>query len=246
MNTGNNIVGIYLGDGPTEYWDETTVNGGSENWALEISYQFAKNGFNVFLFGLFKNEHTFNGVNFIPYEKYKNICVVAEFDYFICSRRVDCIIQELKAKHIYLMLHECGIYGVQKGGKIPNFDRIEKVFVLSEFHKKWLMKAFNVPEYKIYKTFNGIDQTLYENVEFEDKKNLMIWSSVQKRGLKFFIDRVYPKIKEEVPDFKVKVCSYTECENVYNGGIEGIDVIGRQTHEKLFFTKNQIEQQKLM
>lgn len=36
----------------------------------------------------------------------------------------------------------------------------------------------------------------------------MVWSSHKTRGLQFFCERIFPKIKEKVKDFSLYVCSY--------------------------------------
>ena len=90
---------------------------------------------------------------------------------------------------------------------MTSLKRIDKIFVLSNYHKEYFCKKYG-EEYrnKIKISMNGIHNELYK--KNNNKENSMIWSSCYERGLEFFINYVLPKIKKEIPDFKLKVCSY--------------------------------------
>ena len=57
----------------------------------------------------------------------------------------------------------------------------------------------------------------------------MVWSTCFERGLDFFVDFVFHKIKREVPDFELKLCSY----NDYNKRYNGIAYLGKLSKEEL-------------
>jgi glycosyltransferase involved in cell wall biosynthesis len=101
------------------------------------------------------------------------------------------------------MIHDVWISGD------PNFDimpwRIQGYAYLSEWHKDFLKQHHKMPEDKMFLTANGIDQTLYADVDTYEKKNQTVYSSSLDRGLYQFL-MMLPEIRKSVPDFKVIVC----------------------------------------
>ncbi len=65
--------------------------------------------------------------------------------------------------------------------------------------------------------------SLYRNVDFCDKRNMMVWSMALNRGMTFFGKYVLPKILKDVPDFELNICSY-------NLDIKGILPEGPNVH----------------
>jgi hypothetical protein len=111
------------------------------------------------------------------------------------------------------MSHEIGIFN-KYWGNFETFeglkmDKVKKIGVLSEWHKKATLKLYpQLREDQLFITHNGIDQSLYENVDHHAKRNMMVWSTALNRGMTFFGKYVLPKILKEVPDFELNICSY--------------------------------------
>lgn len=216
------VIGIYCGGLTYNYnkkWDSTVVRtepcGGSETWTVEVASKLNSYGFHVIVFCNCEYWHfDQEGIEYVPYTLFRPRCGYQHFDYFISSRLINGIIDELSCDNIYIMTHErCGIFDKYWGNfakpeDIP-LDRVKKVVVLSEWNKRELLKAYpNIPENKIMVTFNGIDTGNYDNVEDYEKSNKMLWSTCLDRGITFFGEYVIDKIKAEVPDFELGICSY--------------------------------------
>ncbi len=213
-------IGIYDGSYFNVKFDEkSTFLGGSETWMLEIAKSLAKLGHEVFLFGNF-DFHTYGTIYFLKKSNLKEICEIVDFDKFIFSRGIENI-SYIKSKNISLIVHDelpCSGFNY--------FDKLNKIYLLSDYHKKLFIKNYGNAE-KTEITFNGINLDLYDKKEI--KTNSMVWSSCFERGLDFFINYVYPKIKKEVPDFELKICNY----NKYNVNYPNIKYLGQLSKNDL-------------
>ena len=214
------VIGIYCGDFTYNgtQWNSVTVRtngaGGSEIWAVELASAFYKLGFHVIVFcncpeWWFDPE----GVEYVPYWMFDSRRQYQHFDYFISSRRAEEITPDFECPNIYLMSHEIGIFN-KYWGNFETFeglkmDKVKKIGVLSEWHKKATLKLYpQLRDGQLFITHNGIDQSLYENVDHHAKRNMMVWSTALNRGMTFFGKYVLPKILKEVPDFELNICSY--------------------------------------
>lgn len=214
------VIGIYCGDFTYngKYWDSDIVRsegaGGSEIWAVEIASEFRKFGFHVIVFCCCEYWHFDNeGVEYVPYTLFNGRIQYQHFDYFISSRRAEEITPDFECPNIYLMSHEIGIFN-KYWGNFETFeglkmDKVKKIGVLSEWHKKATLKLYpQLREEQLFVTYNGIDQSLYKDVDHHGKRNMMVWSMALNRGMTFFGKYVLPKILKEVPDFELNICSY--------------------------------------
>lgn len=228
------VIGIYCGDFTYNgsQWNSATVRangaGGSEIWAVELASAFYKLGFHVIVFcncpeWWFDPE----GVEYVPYWMFDNRKQYQHFDYFISSRRAEEITPDFECPNIYLMSHEIGIFN-KYWGNFETFeglkmDKVKKIGVLSEWHKKATLKMYpELQENQLFITQNGIEQSLYSSFDYK-KKNMMVWSTALNRGMTFFGKYVLPKILKDVPDFELNICSY-------NLDIKGILPEGPNVH----------------
>lgn len=222
------IIGIYDGACVNVQFDETTpFLGGSETWLVEISSAFSDLGHEVYLFVNTPTEHDYKNVHYIKKEHFEDVCSKVEFDNFIYSRGVIGK-DKVKTKSISLMLHDMGIH-FNRGEHFELSD-FKHIYVLSDWHKMLIHTLYNIPVSDfIKKTINGVNLDLYKDVDKSKKENTMIWSSCFERGLEFFLQYVYPKIKALVPDFTLKICSY----NTYRVNAPGVVNLGRLTKSQL-------------
>lgn len=214
------IIGIY--DWANRFIDENSSdNGGSETWLIEISKAFSKMGIETHVFCnciFHKNEN----ITFIPKNKFEQVVKCCYYDKFIYSRgfyKIDLI----NSAEIDLFLHdECCFDGSKH-----EFERIKYIFLLSQHSIDKFNEQYGSSYSSKYKlSFNGINQSLY-NSSIE-KKNMMVWSSCVERGYNFFIKSVYPLIKQSVPDFEVKVCQYNQKHIPTPNGIKYIGKLNKK------------------
>lgn len=224
------IIGIFDGAGNNVCFHEGSYFlGGSETWLNEIASAFSDLGHEVYLFCNTLAEHIFKTVHYIHKSNFFKYLDKLTFDEFIYSRGV--VGQKfVKTKNMSLMLHDMGPHMYRN--EPCDFSKFKHIYVLSDWHKMLIHTMYNIPFSDFIKvTHNGIDLSLYDDVDVNKKTNSMVWSSCFERGLDFFAKQVFPKIKEQVPDFTLKICSY----NRYNVGSlsDGIINLGSLTKQQL-------------
>jgi len=237
------IIGIYCYVPDENFkWDERNYEqgkvGGSEIWAIELSKEFAKRGHDVYVFGNPETEHNYivgdNAIKYKNISSFKKICSEIKFDEIILSRTVKPIIDNeiVNCDNVYIMAHDTEIVNYTPDF---NIDRIKKIFYQSAFQLKVLKEKYNIPENKFTKTFQAIDHTLYEKYSNLEKKNKMLFSQGPNRGLRMFMENVFPLIKKEIPDFEVDICSWwlekSDVSSLYKQ--DGVNILNNIPREEL-------------
>ena len=231
------VIGIYtFYIGANEpFWDEKSDNlGGSETWTIEIANEFQKRGFHVIIFGHPSFWHFSNaGVEYLDRSLLNFRCEFQHFDYFISSRVISELNPDIACDNVYIMSHEA-IINLANTYTDLKMNKVKKIACLSVWHANKLMSTYSgLTGDRLFLTMNGVDGDLYKYVDAEKKENMMVWSSCKERGLKNFIDNIFPIIKKEVPDFKLAICAYNnDIPQEYND-IEGITVYGKRSKKEL-------------
>lgn len=176
--------------------------GGTEEWVYTLANELSKRCLDITLFtdvfpdgkncGVkYRNRGDFNGGD--------------EYRYVITT--TDPEIAEITNCETFIATPTCEFFNTNTTEFF--FD---KIAFLSEYQKKQFEKVYNLE-------FFGDDSWfmhtlpcrtwLYDDSETYEKENAMVWSSAPVRGLRFFIERVMPKIKQVFPDFKLYISTYT-------------------------------------
>ena len=193
-------VTIYC-PGVFEEWDPEKIitqgGGGSETAVVEQARRFAKAGYGVTVYAwpIGKKEKEYEGVLY----KYKgDIDWADRFDIFISWRAIFCFQdKDIWANKKYVWLQDImSPYDYTT----DVINQLDKIIVLSKYHRHWLPA---VPEDKFFYTTNGIDIGLIEEVEAtKPKRNpkKVFYASSADRGLEPLVYKIWPKIRELVPD----------------------------------------------
>lgn len=220
------------------YWDERNLEighiGGSEIWAIELSKEFSRRGYKVYLFGECESDHISNeGVEYVRYEKFRDFCFNIGFDHIIASRKIIDITDDLPCDDISVMCHDTVIIGANSLDDLKLGKKIKRIYVQSYYQKYMLQFKYNIPDCCICNTSEGIDIERYSDVDKIEKKNKMLWSSGKGRGIMWLIEHVLPLIRAEVPDFEINVCGYFDehTEDIFRS--PGVNVLGNITKDNL-------------
>ena len=232
------VIGIYVG--PNLYknnWDEINLEtggvGGSEIWAIKLADEFSRNGDNVFIFGQPKENHiSENKVNYIRYEYFQEYVENIKFDHIIMSRRVDGLYDNIPCDSIYLMCHDIGVINAENFNDL-HLDKVKKIATQSLFQKEILKARYHLNDKFFMETCQGIDVNMYSDVDKIVKSNKMLLSQGKERGVNFIIEKVFPLIRAEVPDFEINLCGYHSNwdEDIYHQ--DGINILGNLCREDL-------------
>ena len=208
--------------------DKKTSYGGSQTWLLEISKEFSNMNHEVFVF-CNTQFHKTNNITFIPKNKFEEVCKNIEYDRFIYSRGLYKL-NQVKSKHKSMILHDMDVLKTDS----KDFTNLDNIWFLSKYAQDHFTSIYGTKYINKYKlTFNAIDQKLY-NPETK-KENMMVWSSCLERGFYFFITKVYPSIKKEIPDFHINICQYN---TVQIKEIPGVKYLGNLDKIKLSALQN--------
>lgn len=237
---GKSLIIVCPGTDYIDFWDETSLDttavGGTETVLIEISSELSKAGYDVVLVGNPERRHiSDSGVEYISHSdaimEYSKRGFDVGFFYFLdnthdfkCEKKI--LIPSCE------MIQDNG-YGFSNNVVLSAFD---KVFCLSDWHRNEMHVKQNIPldrfEYVPYCVGHS---DLYSDASLYKKENAMVWSSRYERNFEFFMDRVYPKITEFFPDFKVYLCGYID----KNGSLPekyshcNVKVLGRLSKKEL-------------
>ena len=231
------VICIYCGVESIVDEDDILKNGagGSETWACELSMAFANRGFHVIVFsGCERWYFGTNGVEYVPATLFERRCEYQRFDYFISSRRVDILSNKISCNNIYVMSHDISLWFCDDYDGLK-LDLVKKIACLSNYHL-WCTKSWyqnKLSDDRLFLTSNGVNMSLYNDVDLQKKENMMVWSSRKERGLHFFVTKVMPKILEKVPDFRLKVCLYSSDLDSDFLACNNIEFLGKVGKEKL-------------
>jgi glycosyltransferase involved in cell wall biosynthesis len=200
---------IYTGQAWESWNRESVLNGlaGSESWVVYIAEEFAKLSYDVSAYidlkiSNIEDSYIENGVRYRHYSKLQKDIQYIVIDHFISSRSTDIFNLNVHAINKYVMIHDIWLS--------PNKDyntyqwQVKNFFVLSDWHKSFVMKHHKIPENKLALTMNGSDQHLYQDVDKVQKKNKIFYSSSPDRGLHELL-QMFPKIREKVPTLELVV-----------------------------------------
>lgn len=230
------VIGIYtyyLGTEP--FWDASSNNlGGSETWTIRIADELQGMGYHVIIFGNPSHWHfSQTGVEYVPRWYFEKRCEYQHFDYFISSRVASELSSAIDCDNIFIMSHEAAINMARNYQDLkPNL--FKKIMCLSEWHKNALISQYlGLDDNRFALTFNGVDEALYADSDVGQKKNMMVWSSCKERGLKYFIDAIYPCVKRMIPDFELVICAYNNDVPERYKTLPGISIVGKLSKPEL-------------
>ena len=158
-------------------WDEKNLEtggiGGSEVWAIMLASQFQKDGNKATVFCDCDNWHFApDGVEYIPYRNIQSVCTYADYDLLIVSRYANVLLNNLKAKRIVVMAHDC-VYVNCPDYTEDGLGRADAYMFQSDFQKEQLLLQY--PQLKgrtWFRTSQCVDEGRYNDTQ--KKKNKML------------------------------------------------------------------------
>lgn len=230
--------------------------GGSETWFFQIAEQFSEKAC-VDVFFNFKDKSALhykknNNLFFHDKETIFEVLNKRHYSFIISSRHIvengvylsDYIKQNNIADRLYIQVHDLSLFTDSHNGHILGMDEeytkmlINDDFVtlvaLNSWHKEYILKQYCVPENRIICAPNGIDLSMFD-IPCGTKDNRILWSSCAERGLDILIDKIYPLVKDHIPDFGIDIAGYNDIDkNTYNIDGKDIRILGKLSKEELY------------
>ena len=193
---------------------------GTEISILKLTQQLSKI-YNIYIVTLSEDETVITD-NFI-YINYKNLHI--NVDILIISRYINyfiyCFFQP--CTKIYLWVHDITVLAYYQNFVLENngkefcknsLTKIDKIILLSEWHKTFFQSYYQIPDNKIVIIGNGI--TINDFIPIDDcrkQKNRFIWTSCLNRGIERCIE-IIQLIHNVFPDTELHIFrNYENYEN---------------------------------
>jgi len=194
--------------------------GGSETAGVQMAEALAKIGHEVIVFSNLPNgkpDKQF-GVQYMPIQDFDLYTQTVPHDVLIIQRTPQALSIKRSSKMNILWLHDLATKQVRDQIKGIMWN-VDKILVLSQFHKEQVQKVYGFPDEIIYITRNGIDPELLPSGEYIRDKNSILYSARPERGLINLLSAL-PRLLEKIPDLKLHVTTYKNdlpgMEGLYN------------------------------
>lgn len=243
-----------------ENFGESDNQGGSETWAIEMSRQFIKNGYNVFLFTLNPIwSWSPSNIQFIPIHHLGSMLTYIKFDYIFISRyvfkdTVNLLEDYPLHKNIYWVAHDTII---MMDNELLTYEKIlendilknhlNKIICMSEFGKENIKVLTNIPDEYFEVIGNGLNTEFFKQHKDIYKDNNLFWSSRYERGLELVVDNILPILQRDYPNMKIYVAQYEnnlpdELKNnpniVFLGQLNKVELYTEMQRHKVMFYPN--------
>lgn len=225
--------------------------GGSETWLLQITKYFAKAGHNVDVYcnaSAYErriDEHTVmygcdDELNELS-SKHYDFVILNRFYEKNGTNYVKFIKSNHIADHVYIQTHDLSFmvdgeivscyYDFASAGITDDFVTI---VALNEWHKNNFIAQYGTL-HNIICIPNGLDLSLFTRTN-TIRDNRVLWSSCEERGLDILLEKVYPIVKNEIPDFGIDIAGYNAPSKNFEALIKDKDVhyLGRLTKAQLY------------
>lgn len=204
--------------------------GGSETWVIKLANEFEKLNYHIIVFSNI-DYHYFptNNIEYMPCTALEERLKFQHFDHIFIMRyysqeTINILKESNSCKNFYLVAHDLRFW---KGNSDDTFyindtsnyivykddiendewnkNHIHKLFLMSDFHYEYNSELY--PREFCEIIGNGIDIAENDNNE---RDNSILWSSCYERGIDILIDKIYPLVSKEIPDFKIYTASYND------------------------------------
>ena len=210
---GKKIICFYLGPSGNfngkDYSTKKLIYG-SELALIGLSIQLAKH-YDVYVFGdKCLDELQQDGVHYLNSDKLSKFLDDNLVDIMIISRYINYFIKyKVTAKQTYIWIHDTVFHPAYKGQEFEEngkylinnvIDKVTGIVALTNWHKNFLIKYYNLDKNKIIIIGNGlIGENFNNNDNIKKIKNRFIYTSSPNRGLEQLVE-YFHEIKKKVSD----------------------------------------------
>ena len=169
--------------------------GGSEEAVINLSREWAQQGYNVTVFNSCgMTEMIRDGVTYKPFWMFS---AKDKYDHLVIWRHPKILDHDINATNIYVDLHD-----VISAGEFTEkrLAKIKKIFVKTKFHRSLFPK---IVDDKFAIVPNGLDVSMFENQNIKRDPMLLVNTSSPDRSMDV-MPKLFKMIKEKVPEVKMK------------------------------------------
>lgn len=200
---------------------------GSEYMAMNLSKEFYKLGYRVFIIGSFEDT-TLNvdyqciheGIEYIDYKYFSEFALKYVVDILVISRYTSNLVYYDNIKSVYLWVHDVlPVIDESKCFQIHK-EKFKKIIAISNWQKNNIIQKLNIPSENIIVSRNAIYPERFVDKNVEKIPYRFIYTSDPSRGLSNLINLI-PTIKEKFPETTLHV--FVKKENIDFDTLEKIN-----------------------
>lgn len=208
--------------------------GGSETWGVQLSNAFCELGHEVMVIGLSAPHYAQNGVQYVPINEIDTILRTRKFDLIIASRTYGNIVEVVEnfktSENVFIQAHDTFVNG-------SNFNEIKKcncfkgVSTLSAYQERTLHDENGIEWSYMHRIGNGIDEKLFNGLDFTAKNKRLLWSSNFSRGGNIAEDHIVPAYIKKVANGGIDFSGYSDIESKRG---EHVKILGSLSKPELY------------
>jgi len=182
--------------------------GGSESAVVFMARALAHRGHRVRVFCRCERPGDYHGVAYHDLSDFPAFVESDSCDVFICCRHLRGLIAPVHSKINIIWNHDI-ILPQNARHLMSLMFKVDRLFVLSEFHKGTFQRRLTVPDDRYLVTRNGVDLELVDEAiaGVERDPNRLLYTSRPERGLDVLLT-IWPELKRRRPDLTLAVTWY--------------------------------------
>jgi glycosyltransferase involved in cell wall biosynthesis len=182
--------------------------GGSESAVVFMARELARRGHTVRVFCRCQRPGEYEAVSYHDLADFPEFVEASECDVFICCRHLRALTAPVRSKVNVVWNHDL----LQQAGAqylMSLMYKVDRLFVLSEFHKQQFMRHLSLPEDRYLVTRNGVDLELVDQAiaGVPRHRNRLLYTSRPERGLEVMLE-LWPELKRRRPELRLAIAWY--------------------------------------
>ncbi|MFB3883117.1 MAG: glycosyltransferase [Armatimonadota bacterium] len=182
--------------------------GGSESAVVFMARELARRGHRVRVYCHCPRPGEYDSVAYHDLADFGEFVETGECDVFVCCRHLRGLTAPIRSKVNVLWNHDVLVKPVA-GHVMSLMYKLDRLFVLSEFHKQQFQRHLDVPDDRYVVTRNGVDLELVDEsiAGVERDPNRLIYTSRPERGLDVLLN-MWPGMKQRRPELRLAIAHY--------------------------------------
>ncbi len=182
--------------------------GGSESAVVFMARALARRGHRLRVFCNRPRPGEYDGVTYEDVPEFADFLATGTCDVFVCCRHLRGLIAPVRSRVNVVWNHD--IVTKQTAQYVTSLMfKVDRLFVLSEFHRQQFQRHLDVPEDRYVVTRNGVDLDLVDQATkgVERDPDRVIYTSRPERGLDVLLT-IWPELKRRRPRLKLAIAHY--------------------------------------
>jgi len=182
--------------------------GGSESAVVFMARELARRGHKVRVFCSCERPGRYDGVDYEDLTEWPEFVELRTCDVFVCARFLRGLTAPVRSRVNVVWNHD--LLPKDAAQQMASLMyKVDRLFVLSEFHQAAFQRRLTLPEDQYLVTRNGVDLELTDEAiaEVERDPDRVLYTSRPERGLEVLLT-LWPELKRRRPSLKLAVAFY--------------------------------------